>query len=149
LADFVDFPQPLELHNVIGRAGYAKAVMRSEVLPWAYSISLYCATDPFFRFHILASINNQQQQASIEMGCEWLANSLSYTTVKVVKIHNWRLGLLHYVIQLMIFVYVVGYVVWFESGYQSNSSVAGYSASKVGWLAIHHHRFAWYTEPLC
>jgi len=42
----------------------------------------------------------------------WLEGAFSYTTVKVVKIYNWKLGLVHHSIQLLIVLYIVGYVAW-------------------------------------
>eukprot|EP01094_Clydonella_sp_ATCC50884_P025575 TRINITY_DN6771_c0_g1_i4.p1 TRINITY_DN6771_c0_g1~~TRINITY_DN6771_c0_g1_i4.p1 ORF type:complete len:414 (+),score=100.16 TRINITY_DN6771_c0_g1_i4:54-1244(+) len=61
---------------------------------------------------------------------------LSYSTVKVVQIKDWRLGLIHYSIMGLIFIYVVGYVIFFDSGYQSQSPVVGYTATKVKGSAL-------------
>jgi len=65
--------------------------------------------------------------ALVNMGsCESRLNHwLSYTTVKLVDIHNWKLGGFHYLVQLLILVYVLVYVVWYDNGYQGVSQVVG------------------------
>jgi hypothetical protein len=50
---------------------------------------------------------------------------LSYSTVKLIDIHNYKLGLFHYSIQLIILAYILLYVVWWDSGYQGYSQVVG------------------------
>jgi hypothetical protein len=54
-----------------------------------------------------------------------LDNLLSYKTVKIVEIHNWKLGLLHYAIQLGIVIYIILWVIVFKKGYQGESGLVG------------------------
>jgi len=56
---------------------------------------------------------------------------LSYQTVKVVQIRNWKLGLLHYLIILTILAYVIGYVIIYEKGYQGVGIMIGASTIKL------------------
>eukprot|EP01095_Lingulamoeba_sp_RSL-Kostka_P013984 TRINITY_DN594_c1_g1_i2.p1 TRINITY_DN594_c1_g1~~TRINITY_DN594_c1_g1_i2.p1 ORF type:complete len:255 (-),score=76.93 TRINITY_DN594_c1_g1_i2:444-1208(-) len=66
------------------------------------------------------------------MTCVDVLNGLlSYTTIKLVKIEDWRLGSIHYLIQFLILVYVVVYVIFFDSGYQGTSEVVGTTTWKV------------------
>lgn len=56
---------------------------------------------------------------------------LSYKTVKIVDIHDWRLGALHYAIILGIFCYVVVWVIILEKGYQAQGPLIGNANLKV------------------
>lgn len=56
---------------------------------------------------------------------------LYYRTVKVVQIRNIKLGLLHLIMQLLIFLYVVVYVIIIEKGYNGSSPVSGYTYTKL------------------
>ncbi|PRP88798.1 P2X receptor [Planoprotostelium fungivorum] len=50
---------------------------------------------------------------------------LIYTTVKVVKIRDWRLGVLHYAFMLGILGYVAVYAVWLNKGYLQKDQPVG------------------------
>jgi len=56
---------------------------------------------------------------------------LFYQTVKVVEIKNWKIGLLHLLIQLIIISYVIGFVIIYDQGYQSRSDIVGSITRKV------------------
>ncbi|PRP75371.1 P2X receptor [Planoprotostelium fungivorum] len=58
------------------------------------------------------------RRAKWRTGAFW--NSiLSYSTVKIIKIADWRLGILHYTFMLGILLYVFLYQVWFKRGYMA------------------------------
>eukprot|EP00037_Helgoeca_nana_P032851 m.415631 g.415631 ORF g.415631 m.415631 type:complete len:432 (-) comp29704_c0_seq1:174-1469(-) len=50
---------------------------------------------------------------------------LAYTTVKCVKIRNWKLGAIHYFFQFAIFCYVVIYAVLYERGFMYKEQIIG------------------------
>eukprot|EP01119_Soliformovum_irregulare_P002605 TRINITY_DN12853_c0_g1_i1.p1 TRINITY_DN12853_c0_g1~~TRINITY_DN12853_c0_g1_i1.p1 ORF type:complete len:378 (-),score=90.86 TRINITY_DN12853_c0_g1_i1:39-1172(-) len=50
---------------------------------------------------------------------------LSYSTVKIVKIRDWRLGLLHYVCMFGIICYIFLYAVWWKQGYLEKENPEG------------------------
>lgn len=54
---------------------------------------------------------------------------LAYNTVKVVKVRDWRLGTMHYIFQLCIFLYVVCYAVVLERGFMFKEQVVGGSVT--------------------
>eukprot|EP01100_Stratorugosa_tubuloviscum_P011227 TRINITY_DN497_c2_g5_i1.p1 TRINITY_DN497_c2_g5~~TRINITY_DN497_c2_g5_i1.p1 ORF type:complete len:376 (+),score=163.02 TRINITY_DN497_c2_g5_i1:113-1240(+) len=66
------------------------------------------------------------------MGCKEICEKiLTYDTVKIVKIKDWKLGLIHYGVILLIIFYVVGYAIVWEKGYQTESTIVGYTTLKV------------------
>jgi len=60
-----------------------------------------------------------------------LQSLLWYKTIKVVEIHNWKLGLLHYGIQFAILLYVFVYVIGIKKGYQGTGTLIGSTNIKV------------------
>eukprot|EP00729_Bicosta_minor_P002444 gene2444-16107_t len=56
-------------------------------------------------------------------------NALSYSTLKVVKVRDWRLGLLHYLFQVGIAAYVIGYAVLYERGFMFKEQIVGGSVT--------------------
>ncbi|PRP74841.1 P2X receptor [Planoprotostelium fungivorum] len=56
---------------------------------------------------------------------EFWNNALSYSTVKIIKIADWRLGLLHYTFLFGIILYVFLYQVWYKRGYMTFETPSG------------------------
>eukprot|EP01094_Clydonella_sp_ATCC50884_P010922 TRINITY_DN2073_c0_g1_i1.p1 TRINITY_DN2073_c0_g1~~TRINITY_DN2073_c0_g1_i1.p1 ORF type:complete len:406 (+),score=96.75 TRINITY_DN2073_c0_g1_i1:193-1410(+) len=56
---------------------------------------------------------------------------LRYSTPKVVEIRNWKLGLLHYSIVLLLLLYTIVYAIILEHGYQGVSEVVGSASARV------------------
>eukprot|EP00729_Bicosta_minor_P028535 gene28535-35455_t len=52
-------------------------------------------------------------------------SKLSYSTLKVVTVKDWKLGLLHYTFQIAILGYVVGYAVLVEQGFMRKEQIIG------------------------
>lgn len=50
---------------------------------------------------------------------------LSYSTVKMVDISNWKLGILYYLIMIGILGFVCGYQIWWKKGYQREIPLIG------------------------
>eukprot|EP01102_Stenamoeba_stenopodia_P008018 TRINITY_DN2272_c0_g1_i1.p1 TRINITY_DN2272_c0_g1~~TRINITY_DN2272_c0_g1_i1.p1 ORF type:complete len:405 (+),score=99.99 TRINITY_DN2272_c0_g1_i1:230-1444(+) len=61
----------------------------------------------------------------------WFESLFWYQTVKVVQIRNWKLGLLHYTMMLLILGYVIGWVILLNHGYQGTDSLLGSTYFKV------------------
>lgn len=75
---------------------------------------------------------------SAKMGlADSLKRLLYYETVKVVEIQNWKLGLLHYTIVLLILGYVVGYSIIYSKGYQGTDGLIGTTNIKVKGVAYY------------
>jgi len=49
---------------------------------------------------------------------------LAYDTVKIVRIKDWRIGLLHYTFVLIIFSYAVLYELIYQEGYKKTVTPA-------------------------
>lgn len=64
--------------------------------------------------------------------------ALYYRTAKLVEIRNWRLGLLHRTLQVAILLYVIGYAIIWNQGYQSESKMVSSFSSKVKGTAWVH-----------
>jgi P2X purinoceptor 4 len=62
---------------------------------------------------------------------ETLDSLLWYRTVKIVQIRNWKLGLVHYGVMLLIFAYIIGWVIIYKKGYQGQGSLIGTASSKI------------------
>ena len=60
-----------------------------------------------------------------------LARTLQYTTVQLVHIHSWKLGLFYYLLQLSIVAYIFFWILLWNRGYQSFDSVVGVAFVKV------------------
>lgn len=56
---------------------------------------------------------------------------LTYSTPKVVEIRNWKLGLLHYSIVLLLLIYTIVYAIILQHGYQGTSEVVGSATGRV------------------
>ena len=68
-------------------------------------------------------LQSQRDQIPAKM-VDW--NSLlAYSTVKIAKVHDWRLGALHYFFQLFITVYIVGVVCLYNKEYLRTEIPAG------------------------
>jgi len=62
---------------------------------------------------------------------ETLKSALYYKTAKLVEIRNWKLGIVHYAIILVIIAYIGVWVIWLKSGYQAQYSLVGSASIKV------------------
>jgi P2X purinoceptor 2 len=59
-------------------------------------------------------------------------NSLfTYSTVKIVQIRDWRVGMIHRLVQFIIFAYVLGYVILWNQTYLAKESSYGTATTKV------------------
>lgn len=56
-------------------------------------------------------------------------NALAYSTIKVVKVRDWRLGCMHYFFQVAIFLYIVLYAVTFDQGFMYKEQIVGGSVT--------------------
>lgn len=56
---------------------------------------------------------------------------LTYSTVKMVQIRDWRVGLIHRTVQLFIVAYVIGYVILWSQTYLARESSYGTATTKV------------------
>jgi P2X purinoceptor 4 len=54
-----------------------------------------------------------------------------YRTAKLVEIRNAKLGLLHHSIQFIIIAYVIGWVIIYKQGYQTESKMVPAFFTKV------------------
>jgi len=60
-----------------------------------------------------------------------LSPFLSYKTIKIVQINDIRLGIIHYLVQLIIVGYIIGYVIIYDKGYQSEGDLVGTTSIKI------------------
>jgi P2X purinoceptor 2 len=66
------------------------------------------------------------------MGCgSTIKGYLAYTTPRIVRFDNWKLGLLHLVIQILIVAYIVVYSIVLQKGYQAVTPIIGSGDIKV------------------
>ncbi|UJR08640.1 hypothetical protein I4U23_012899 [Adineta vaga] len=74
---------------------------------------------------------------SVKETCSSLFHSVffTYSTVKIVKVPNTYIGIVHRLLQLIIFVYIVGYIVVWKKGYQQFQEPHGTSIIKVKGIA--------------
>jgi len=61
---------------------------------------------------------------------------LYFDTIKLVTITNWKFGLLHRSIQVLVLVYIAVYAIWLNQGYQKSSPVDGVLFTKVKGIAF-------------
>jgi len=59
-------------------------------------------------------------------------DALSYSTVKICKIHDWRLGALHYGFMIGILLYVFVYAVYWNQGYLQKDVPVGNIRTSIG-----------------
>jgi hypothetical protein len=52
-------------------------------------------------------------------------DTLGYTTVKLVKVKDWRLGTLHYAFELCIFVFVILFAIFYKKGFMVTEQITG------------------------
>eukprot|EP01119_Soliformovum_irregulare_P012395 TRINITY_DN3218_c2_g1_i1.p1 TRINITY_DN3218_c2_g1~~TRINITY_DN3218_c2_g1_i1.p1 ORF type:complete len:234 (+),score=55.67 TRINITY_DN3218_c2_g1_i1:104-805(+) len=60
-----------------------------------------------------------------------VSNLLSYQTFKIVQIRNWKLGVIHYATQLLILGFVIGFIIIYKKGYQSQGGLVGNVSIKL------------------
>jgi len=65
----------------------------------------------YFQLHLLLILFGLFSKDSV------VGSLLSYETVKVVRVHDKRLSVLHYTFMLVIFAYIVGYVIVWQQRY--------------------------------
>lgn len=65
----------------------------------------------------------------------------AYSTVKIVQIHDWRVGLLHRLIQLFIFGYVIGYVIIWNENFLAKEATYGTISTKVLGSSLGYNQF--------
>jgi len=58
---------------------------------------------------------------------------LAYSTLKIVKIKDWKLGVLHYVFMILIIAYILGFTVLYQKRYQAIKTPAG--SVRISFLA--------------
>ncbi|XP_022705535.1 P2X purinoceptor 4-like isoform X1 [Varroa jacobsoni] len=64
---------------------------------------------------------------------------LDYQTLKIINIGDKKIGLLHRLIQLIILVYIVGFVIIYKRGYQQFSTASSATTTKVKGVASTLH----------
>ncbi|CAF1096753.1 unnamed protein product [Adineta ricciae] len=74
---------------------------------------------------------------SVKDSCSSLFSSVlfSYSTVKLVKVPNTPIGILNRILQLVILLYIIGYIVVWKRGYQQFQEPHGTSVIKVKGIA--------------
>ncbi|CAF4256180.1 unnamed protein product, partial [Adineta steineri] len=65
----------------------------------------------------------------------------TYSTVKLIKVPNTSIALVHRLLQLLIFVYIIGYIVIWKKGYQQFQEPHGTSIIKVKGIARENNAF--------
>lgn len=74
----------------------------------------------------------------------WLKRSkLRYNTVQIVSIKNFKLCLLHILLQLGIILYIAVYAIYVKRGYQASEPVSGSTALKVKGSAYNSGSLPW------
>jgi len=59
-----------------------------------------------------------------------------YETIKLITITNWKMGVVHRSIQVIIILYIAFYAIWYNAGYQKSSPVEGVLYTKVKGVAV-------------